>query len=251
MVSLVAIGLAALLVGTEAFFTALSVLNLRHEEATVEAEREWVIEELGVEDPGELLDYNRATTGLSLLRQWLTLLAVLFVLFSGAFADAVGALAATGWPPLAQGAVFFGGVVLASQLWGIPFDLVNAFVIEEIWGFNNQSLALWARDQALGSVVGVALAVPLLTAVVWFVGNAPYWPAAAWALFVGFVLAMQILKPRVIDPPGGSGTSASAGCRAGARSTPTWGASRCRRCGTPRRQCRGRTPSCPRARRSG
>ena len=200
MVSLVAIGLAALLVGTEAFFTALSVLNLRHEEATVEAEREWVIEELGVEDPGELLDYNRASTGLSLLRQWLTLLAVLFVLFSGAFADAVGALAATGWPPLAQGAVFFGGVVLASQLWGIPFDLVNAFVIEEIWGFNNQSLALWARDQALGSVVGVALAVPLLTAVVWFVGNAPYWPAAAWALFVGFVLAMQILKPRVIDP---------------------------------------------------
>ena len=200
MVSLVAVGLAALLVGTEAFFTALSVLNLRHEEETVAAEREWVTEELGIEDTGELLDYNRATTGLGLLKQWLTLLVVLLVLFSGVFADVVGALEATGWPVLLQAAVFFGGTIVAAQLFDVPFDLVSTFVVEEIWGFNNQALRLWARDQVLGTVLGLVIAVPLLSAVVWFVGSVPYWPAAGWALFVGFVLAMQVLKPRVIDP---------------------------------------------------
>jgi STE24 endopeptidase len=200
MVSLVAVGLAALLVGTEAFFTALSVLNLRHEEEAVEAEREWVREELGIEDTEALLDYNRASTGLSLLKQWVTLLVVLLVLFSGTLAAVVRALEATGWPVLAQAAVFFAGVVVAAQLFDVPFDLVNTFVVEEIWGFNNQSLTLWARDLVLGTVLGVVIAVPLLTAVVWFVGSVPYWPAAGWALFVGFALVMQVLKPRVIDP---------------------------------------------------
>ncbi|PSQ04279.1 peptidase M48 [Halobacteriales archaeon QS_4_69_31] len=200
MVSLVAVGLVALLVGTEAFFTALSVLNLRHEEATVRAEREWVQSELGIEDTDELLDYNRATTGLSLLRQWVTLGALVVVLFSGLFADAVSAVEATGWPLAARSAVFFGGLVVAKQLFDVPFDLVNTFVVEEIFGFNEQSLGLWARDAVLGTVVGLAVTVPLLTAVVWFVDNVAYWPVAAWLLFVGFVLAMQVLKPRVIDP---------------------------------------------------
>ncbi len=200
MVSLVAVGFAVLLVGTEAFFTALSVLNLRHEEATVEAEQDWVTEELGIDDTGELLDYNRASTGLGLLKQWVTLLVVLLVLFSGVFADAVAALQATGWPILVQTAVFFGGVVVAARAFDVPFDLVDTFVVEEIWGFNNQSPTLWARDLVVGTVLALAIAVSLLSAVVWFVGSVPYWPAAGWALFVGFVLAMQVLKPRVIDP---------------------------------------------------
>jgi STE24 endopeptidase len=196
----VAIALVVLLVGTEAFFTLLSILNLRHEEATVREEREWVQSELGIDDTEELLDYNRATTGLGLLNQWLTLGALVLVLFSGLFADAVSAVEATGWPLLAQSAVFFGGAVLAMRLFGVPFDLVNTFVVEEIFGFNEQSVRLWARDQLLGTVLGLAIAVPLFTAVVWFVANVAYWPAYGWALFVGFVLAMQVLKPRVIDP---------------------------------------------------
>jgi STE24 endopeptidase len=200
MVSLVAVGFAVLLVGTEAFFTALSILNLRHEEATVEAEQDWVTGELGIDDTGELLDYNRASTGLGLLKQWVTLLVVLLVLFSGVFADAVAALQATGWPILVQAAVFFGGVVVAARAFGVPFDLVDTFVVEEIWGFNNQSPTLWARDLVVGTVLALVIAASLLSAVVWFVGSVPYWPAAGWALFVGFVLAMQVLKPRVIDP---------------------------------------------------
>jgi STE24 endopeptidase len=196
----VAAALVVLLVGTEAFFSGLAVLNRRHEERTVDAEREWVREELDVDDPDELIDYHRATTGLSLLRSWVGLGALLFVLFSGVFADVVSALAATGLSPLAQGVVFVGGGLLATRAFGVPFDLVDTFVVEEIFGFNNQSPTLWLRDFLLGTVVSLVLVVPFAAAVLWVSESVPYWPAAAWALLVGVSLAMLVLKPRVIDP---------------------------------------------------
>ena len=196
----VAAALVVLLVGTEAFFTLLSVLNRRHEERLVDAEREWVREELDVEEPDELLDYHRATTGLSLLRSWLGLGALLFVLFSGVFADVVSALNATGLSPLAQGVVFVGGGLLATRLFGVPFDLVNTFVVEEIFGFNNQSPRLWLRDFLLGTAISLVLVSAFAAAVLWVIESVPYWPAAAWALLVAVSLAMLVLKPRVIDP---------------------------------------------------
>jgi len=197
---LVGVALAALLVGTEAFFTALSVLNLRHERENVEREREWVRSELGIDDPGRMLDYHRTKTGLSLLRRWLTLGAVLLVLFSGLFAGAVRAVAGLGIGPLAEGGVFVAGVVLAGRLFGVPFDLVDTFVVEEVFEFNEQSVRLWARDQVVGTAVGLALAVPLAVAVLWVVGAVSYWPAAAWALVMVFQVGMLVVKPRVIDP---------------------------------------------------
>ena len=197
---LVAAVLLVVLVGTEAFFTALAVLNRRHEERTVDAEREWVREELDVDDPDELLDYHRLKTGLSLLRTWVGLGALLFVLFAGVFADVVSALAATGLSPLAQGVVFVVGGLLVSRAFGIPFDLVDTFVVEEIFGFNNQSLGLWLKDFLLGTAISLVLLVPFAAAVLWVVERVPYWPAAAWGLLVAVSLAMLVLKPRVIDP---------------------------------------------------
>jgi len=198
--SLVAYALAALLVGTEAFFTLLSVLNRRHEERAVAREREWVETELGVEDPEELLAYQRARTGLSLLSSWLGLAVLLLVLFSGVLADAVEWLRASGLSPLLQGVTFAAGLVLALRAWSVPFDLYGTFIVEESYGFNNQTPRLWLRDYLLSTAVSLALAVPVAAAVLWFVGSVPYWPAAAWALVVAFSIAMMVLKPRVIDP---------------------------------------------------
>jgi STE24 endopeptidase len=198
--TLVAAGLVVLLVGTEAFFTLLSVLNLRHEERTVDAEREWVRRELGVDDPDDLLDYHRLKTGLSLLRSWVGLGVLLLVLFAGLFGDVVTALDAAIASPLAQGAAFVAGGVVAVRLFGVPFDLVDTFVVEELFGFNNQSPRLWLRDFLVQTAVSLVLVVPLAVAVLWVVEAVPLWPAAAWALLVGVSLAMLVVKPRVIDP---------------------------------------------------
>jgi STE24 endopeptidase len=189
----------ALLAGTEAFFTLLSVLNLRHQERTVEAEREWVVEELGIDDPERALAYERVSTGVGTLQSWVTLGVLLLVLFSGVFGEVAATL--TGLDSvLLETAVFVGGVVLVARLVGVPFDLVKTFVVEEVYGFNERSLGLWLRDWLLQTVVSTALVVPLGVAVVWFVTTVPVWPAAAWALAVGTIIAFTVLKPRVIDP---------------------------------------------------
>ncbi len=191
--------LAVLLAGTEAFFTVLSVLNLRHQERTVAAEREWVVEELGIDDPERALAYERTSAGVGALRSWVTLGALLLVLFSGVFGEATAALAGLD-DVLLETAVFVGGVLLAARLVGVPFDLVETFVVEEVYGFNERSLGLWLRDWVLQTVVSAVIVVPLGVAVVWFVTTVPVWPAAAWALAVGAIVAFSVLKPRVIDP---------------------------------------------------
>jgi len=198
--TVVAAGIVVVLVGTEAFFTALEVLNLRHQETTVAAERGWVVEELGIDDPEEALAYERVQTGVSALRAWLGLVATLVVLFTGIFADAVAVVDGLGLSTLQEGVVFVAGGVVAVQLWSIPFDLVETFVVEEVFGFNNQTLGLWVRDTVVGTVLGLVFVVPLAGAVLWFVENVPVWPAAAWALLVGFTVAFTVIKPRVIDP---------------------------------------------------
>jgi STE24 endopeptidase len=197
---LVTTALVVLLVGTEAFFTLLEVLNLRHQEEAVETEHDWIVEELGIDDPAEALAYHRVETGISALQSWILLGFLLVVLFSGLFGDAVALVQSSFGSPLAEAAVFVAGLLLAIQLVSIPFDIVETFVVEEVYGFNNQTVTLWLRDQAIGTVVNLVLMVPLGVAIIWFVGNIPYWPAAAWALLMTFLIAFTVIKPRVIDP---------------------------------------------------
>ena len=198
--TVVVAGVVVLLVGTEAFFTALDVLNLRHQEATVAEEREWVVSELGIDDPEEALAYDRVKTGVAALRSWMGLVAVLGVLFSGLFADAVALVDGLGASTLVEGIVFVAGGVLALQVWSAPFDLVETFVVEEVFGFNNQTLRLWLRDTVVGSVVSLALTVPLAAVLLWAVESVSLWPVAGWLLAVGFVVAFTVVKPRLIDP---------------------------------------------------
>jgi Zn-dependent protease with chaperone function len=127
------------------------------------------------------------------------LLVVVLVLFSGLFADLTAAVAEFDALVL-EAAVFFGGVVLAGRLLSAPFDLVTTFVVEEAYGFNEQSLGLWVRDWIVGTLIGAALVVPIGATVVWFVDTVALWPVAAWLLGVVVVVALQVLLPRVILP---------------------------------------------------
>ena len=196
---LVAAVLVGLLLVTELFFTTLAGINLRYQREAVDENGDWMRAELGIDDPDRALAYERIGTGLGLLRSWTVLAVVLLVLFSGLFAAAVetiGALDST----LLESAVFVGGVVVFLRVALAPFDIVETFVVEEAFGFNEQSLLLWVRDWLLKTLVAAALVVPFGVAVVWFVETAPLWPVAGWLLAVAAVLAVQVLLPRVILP---------------------------------------------------
>ncbi len=190
-----------LVVGTDAFFGVLSVLNLRHGERAVATRRDWIDERLDVDDVDELLSYRRTKTGLSVLQSTVSLVVLLLVLYSGLFADAVAAVDGLALGPTVEGVVLFAGTVLAVRLFGAPFSAVDTFVVEEVYGFNNQSPTLWLRDFVVGTVIAVVLVAAVGGAVLLAVAELPeLWWAAAIGLYAVFAVVMQVLLPRVVMP---------------------------------------------------
>ena len=191
----------AILVGTQAFFTALSVLNVRHADRLVDRKTAWLDDVLGVDDPTELSDYHRLTSAFSELQSWIGLGVLLVVLYAGGLEWAVGLLASTGLSTVSQGILFFAGLVVAAQLFSLLFSIVSTFGIEEIFDFNQQTPSLFVRDTLLTLVISLGFTAVLGGAVLAAVNALPtLWPVAAWLLFVAFSLVMQILYPRVIAP---------------------------------------------------
>jgi len=189
------------LVGSQALFAALAILNLRHGARESRRNEEWLTDRIGIDDVGEMIDYNRAKTGLSQLQSWMTLALLVLALYAGVVTGAVRWLTESGLGPVTQGLAFFLGLIALQRVAEAPFDLYETFVVEEQFGFNEQSPRLWLRDFVIGTVVALALGGLLLGAVLWVLDRAPtWWWVGAWLLVVGFGLVMQKLYPRVIAP---------------------------------------------------
>ena len=93
------------------------------------------------------------------------------------------------------------GVLLASTLATLPFDLYRTFVVEERYGFNRMTPALFARDLAKGLALAVAVGAPLLLLVFWLVRTAgPLWWLYTWLAWLAFTLVLVVAFPRWIAP---------------------------------------------------
>jgi len=93
------------------------------------------------------------------------------------------------------------GVLLASTLATLPFDLYRTFVVEERYGFNRMTPALFARDLAKGLALAVAVGAPLLLLVFWLVRTAgPLWWLYTWIAWLAFTLVLVVAFPRWIAP---------------------------------------------------
>ncbi|WP_323676191.1 M48 family metallopeptidase [Halorubellus sp. PRR65] len=196
-----------LVVGTDVFFGWLSAVNVRHGATAVRERREWVDERLAVDDVDELLEYQRAKTGFSLLRSAVGLVVLLGVLYSGLFADAVAAVDALDPSvpaldaTLVEGVVLVAGGALAMQAYSAPFDAFDTFVLEDLFGFNNQTPRLWVRDKLVGAAITVVLVTAIALPVLWAIEAFPtYWWAVGVALYLAFAVVMQVLLPRVLMP---------------------------------------------------
>jgi STE24 endopeptidase len=83
----------------------------------------------------------------------------------------------------------------------LPFSWWHTFRIEERFGFNRMTMALWLSDLAKGLAVAVALGLPLLVLVLWLMRAAgPYWWLWAWGAWMAFQLLVLVLYPTVIAP---------------------------------------------------
>ncbi len=83
----------------------------------------------------------------------------------------------------------------------LPFEWWEQFRLEEQFGFNKSTQALWLTDKLKGTVLMFAIGFPLLWALLALVrGVGSSWWIWAFGLLFGFQLLMLILYPKVILP---------------------------------------------------
>jgi STE24 endopeptidase len=146
-------------------------------------------------------DYTVARTRLGLL-QTLYGGAVLigFTLLGGLQALTLWLHGLAGTGMVFQLALVLAFIVISSVL-ELPFDLYRQFVLEERFGFNKMTPALFVADLLKGTLVGAALGLPLLWVVLTLMARAgALWWLYAWAVWCGFQLLVMVLYPTVIAP---------------------------------------------------
>jgi STE24 endopeptidase len=88
-----------------------------------------------------------------------------------------------------------------SGLIDLPFDYYKQFKLEQRFGFNKMTRALFFADMLKGAALGAAIGLPLVWVVLTLMGKAgDLWWFYAWLVWSGFQLLMMVLFPTVIAP---------------------------------------------------
>ena len=98
---------------------------------------------------------------------------------------------------LIVGFVFIGGLI------NLPMSWYQTFVLEQHFGFNRSTPALWWSDMAKGIAVGAVLGLPILALVLWLmqVGGDAWW-FYAWAALAVYQLFVMWIAPNWQPPFG-------------------------------------------------
>jgi STE24 endopeptidase len=111
------------------------------------------------------------------------------------------------WQPLfADQAIIRGVAVICSamlltSLIDLPFDYYKTFVIDERFGFNKMTLAMFVSDLIKHSLLGLALGGPILLLALWLMeGAGAYWWLYLWFAWCAFNLIMLAVYPSFIAP---------------------------------------------------
>lgn len=97
--------------------------------------------------------------------------------------------------------IFFGIILLASDILTTPFSYYSTFVIEEKFGFNKTTKATFFLDKLKGWLMGALLGGGILALIIWFyqlTGN-DFW-IYAWIIVTIFSIFMNMFYSKLIVP---------------------------------------------------
>ncbi len=104
-------------------------------------------------------------------------------------------------PGLVQQMTLILAFMLVGGIVGLPLSLMQTFGVEQRFGFNKMTPALWVTDLLKGLLLGAVLGLPLLALVLWLmdVGGSLWW-LWAWGALVLWQLFLMAIAPNVIMP---------------------------------------------------
>jgi len=193
--------------GAVVFFTLLitffvkivsELLNLESAATGLPLEFVGIFDEEAYRKSGE---YLGATTRLSLVASAVDLFFLLFFWFSGGFNLLDQFLRSYGFHPVVNGVLYITLLLLLQSLIDLPFSIYKTFVIEEKFGFNKTTPAVFVTDLLKTFLLAALLGAPLLAGVLWFFDStgslAWLW---AWCGVTVVSLILQYIAPTWIMP---------------------------------------------------
>jgi STE24 endopeptidase len=101
----------------------------------------------------------------------------------------------------AEGIVFCLAVGLIFAVFSLPTGIYSTFVLEERFGFNKTTPAVYIADRLKGALLALVIGVPFLFCILWLMEHAgPHWWFWVFLFIVAFQLLMVVVFPTLIAP---------------------------------------------------
>ena len=103
--------------------------------------------------------------------------------------------------PIIIALIFFGIIMLCSDILTTPFSYYSTFVIEERFGFNKTTKKTFILDKLKGWIMMIVLGGGILALIIWFyqISGSQFW-LYAWALVAVVSIFMNMFYARLIVP---------------------------------------------------
>jgi STE24 endopeptidase len=105
------------------------------------------------------------------------------------------------WGTMAYQLLLIGAFVFIGALLDLPFELYSTFRLEQRFGFNKTTPALYVADLVKSTLLGIVIGAPLLALVLWIMQAAgTLWWVWAWGALTAFQLLAMVIYPTLIAP---------------------------------------------------
>jgi STE24 endopeptidase len=179
----------------------LASRHVRHVVAHRNAVPDEFASAIALEAHQKAADYSAARTRFSMLHALFDVGLLLVLTFGGLLQAIYDVASLVTTIELLRGVVFFALLGLLLTLIELPFDWYRTFVIEERFGFNKMTPALFLADMIKGLAVAAVFGLPFLAFLLWLMSAAgSLWWLYAWATGLAYWVFVQFISPTVIAP---------------------------------------------------
>jgi len=188
----------AILIGEFIVSTTLNYLNSKHFKDAVPEDLKDVYNE---EEYQKSQSYKLTNYRFGIFTSIFSLTLILSFLIFGGFGWVDNYVSNNTSNPILQALLFFGIIMIGSDILSTPFSIYQTFVIEEKFGFNKTTPKTFILDKVKGWLMIIVIGGVILSLVIWFFQFAGenFW-LYTWALIAVFTLFMNLFYSKLIVP---------------------------------------------------
>jgi len=158
-------------------------------------------ENISLEDHQKAADYTTAKVKFGRLPLFYEVALILFWTLGGGLQWLDQNILTLDLHPILTGITVILVFTFISSILDLPFSIYSTFVIEEKFGFNRTTIKTFISDMLKGSLLGLAIGVPLIYIILWLMEQAgDQWWLYTWLVISAFSLFMMWVYPTWIAP---------------------------------------------------